>query len=199
MRPPRPRSAPPSTTPRPPRTSTRAGPSRSTATACAVSNHRRPEDATSRTFERVLRSLPDYRVDVTRPGATFRAWLFAIAHNTVVDHHRRRRFHLSLDRLLHPLRNRPAFDPPDPDRAPDDAAISRDEGRAVWIALGHLPERQRRVVELRLAGLTGPEIATAQNMTLPAVKSVQFRAYQTMREVVTELGYAPDARRTPGG
>ncbi len=151
------------------------------------------EDATSRIFERVLRSLPDYRVDETRPGATFRSWIFTIAHNAIVDHHRRRRFHLSLDRLIHPLRDRPAFDPPDPGRAPDDAAIGRDEDRAVRAALGHLSERQRRVVELRLAGLNGPEIATALDMTHPAVKSAQFRAYQTMRAVLTDLGYAPDA------
>lgn len=151
------------------------------------------EDATSRIFERVLRALPDYRVDESRPGATFRSWIFAIAHNTIVDHHRRRRFHLSLDRLLRPLRDIPVFDPPDPGRAPDDAAIGRDEDRAVRQALGHLPERQRRVVELRLAGLSGPEIATALNMTHPAVKSAQFRAYQTMRQALTELGYAPDA------
>ena len=151
------------------------------------------EDATSRIFERVLRALPDYRVDESRPGATFRSWLFAIAHNTIVDHHRRRRFHLSLDRLLRPMRDIPAFDPPDPGRTPDDTAIGRDEDRAVRQALGHLPERQRRVVELRLAGLKGPEIAAALNMTHPAVKSAQFRAYQTLREVLTELGYGPDA------
>lgn len=150
------------------------------------------EDATSRIFERVLRALPDYRIDEQRPGATFRSWLFAIAHNTIVDHHRRRRFHLSLDRLLQPLRDRPAFDPPDPGRPPDDAAIGHDEDRAVRHALQHLPDRQRRVVELRLAGLNGPEIATTLNMTHPAVKSAQFRAYQTMREVLIDLGYAPD-------
>ena len=158
---------------------------------CRLESPEAAEDATARIFERVLRALPDYRVDESRPGATFRSWLFAIAHNTIVDHHRRRRFHLSLDRLLRPLRDRPAFEPPDPARAPDDDANGRDEDRAVRVALGHLPERQRRVVELRLVGLNGPEIATALNMTHPAVKSAQFRAYQTMREVLTDLGYAP--------
>jgi RNA polymerase sigma-70 factor, ECF subfamily len=150
------------------------------------------EDAASRIFERVLTALPDYRPDEDRPGATFRSWLFAIAHNTIVDHHRRRRFHLSLDRLLHPRDDTPPLHLRDPGRPPDETAIGRDTGRAVREALAHLPERQRRVVELRLAGLTGPEIATALDTTHQAVKSAQFRAYQTMRETLTALGYAPE-------
>jgi len=153
------------------------------------------EDATSRIFERVLTALPDYRPDTTRPGATFRSWLVAIAHNTIVDHHRRRRFHLSLDRLHHPRRDQPPLQLRDPARPPDDEAIGRDTDRAVREALAALPERQRRIVELRLAGLTGPEIATALDTTHQAVKSAQFRAYQTMREALTALGYAPEDDR----
>jgi RNA polymerase sigma-70 factor (ECF subfamily) len=157
-----------------------------------LGSHEAAEDATSRIFERVLTALPDYRPDEDRTGATFRSWLFAIAHNTIVDHHRRRRFHLSLDRLLHPLRDEPPLQLRDRARPPDDQAIGRDTDRAVRQALTHLPERQRRVVELRLAGLNGPEIATALDTTHSAVKSAQFRAYQTLRETLTALGYAPE-------
>jgi len=47
------------------------------------------EDATSQTFMEALRSIGRYRAD----RATFRTWLFAIAHHVVVDavgvaHHR---------------------------------------------------------------------------------------------------------------
>ena len=42
------------------------------------------EDATSLVFERALRALPTFR------GASFRAWLFTIAHNAVTDAYRRR-------------------------------------------------------------------------------------------------------------
>lgn len=152
------------------------------------------EDTTSRVFERVLKALPTYQVYEERPGETIRSWLFAIAHNTIVDHHRRRRFHSSLDRLLHPFHDRPSIEVAASDRSPEDQALGEDTGRAVQRALGHLPDRQRRIVELRLTGLTGPEIAHTLNITHPAVKSAQFRAYVTMREVLTELGYAPDVR-----
>lgn len=149
------------------------------------------EDATSRIFERVLKALPTYQVDERQPGSTFRSWLFAIAHNTIVDHHRRRRFHLSLDRVRHPFGDRPSIELPDPDRLPEDQALARESEAAVRRALGHLPERQRRIVELRLIGLTGPEIAATLNITPSAVKSAQFRAYATMRAALTEMGYAP--------
>lgn len=150
------------------------------------------EDAASRIFERVLTALPDYRPDEARAGATFRSWLFAIAHNTIVDHHRRRRFHLSLERLLGPRGDRPPLHLRDPNRPPEEQAIGRDTDRAVRDALTRLPERQRRVVELRLAGLTGPEIAAALDTTHSSVKSAQFRAYASLRETLTALGYAPE-------
>lgn len=148
-------------------------------------------DLTAQVFTRAIERIDRYQ---PRPGATFRSWLFAIAHNTIVDQHRRRRFHLSLDRLLHPFGDRPSIEMADPEQLPEEQALGRETDRAVQRALGHLPHRQRRVVELRLAGLTGPEIANTLNMTHPAVKSAQFRAYATMRKVLTELGYAPEFR-----
>jgi hypothetical protein len=39
------------------------------------------EDATSLVFAKALAGLPSYRAD----GATFRSWLFTIAHNVVID------------------------------------------------------------------------------------------------------------------
>lgn len=52
--------------------------------------------------------------------------------------------------------------------------------------LGQLPETQRAIVELRLAGLRGDEIASALDTTLSAVKSAQYRAYQRLRELLAE-------------
>ena len=121
------------------------------------------EDATSRIFERVLKALPRYTVDEDRPGATFRSWLFAIAHNTLVDHHRRRRFHLSLDRLLHPFGDRPSIELPDPERLPDDQALAGDTNRegSNWI----LFQTQAGVT---LVDATSGEIAS--QMKLPGAR-----------------------------
>src|SRR3954452_3306277 len=48
-------------------------------------------DATSQIFANAMAALP--RCD----GSTFRSWLFAIAHNALIDAHRARRTDLSLD------------------------------------------------------------------------------------------------------
>jgi RNA polymerase sigma-70 factor (ECF subfamily) len=141
----------------------------------------RAADATSQTFIRALGALPRFDPDPAKPGATFRAWLFTIAHNVVMDAHRRHRPHASLDA--------PAEDGEpaaarlrDPARSPEDHAIAGDEARRVRAVLAVLPERQRRILELRLADLSGAEIAEALGMSLSAVKSAQFRAYQALRD-----------------
>jgi DNA-directed RNA polymerase specialized sigma24 family protein len=62
--------------------------------------------------------------------------------------------------------------------------------------LTRLPEGQRRVVELRLAGLTGPEVAAALGRSHDAVRSEQRRALAALREllgITTENGECRDA------
>ncbi len=139
-------------------------------------------DATSQTFIKAIAALHSFRPDPKHPGKTFRAWLFRIAGNVVIDHRRSHRTHRSLDvpdehtTLAHYL--------VDPGRSPEDLAIASADASAVRAALERLPDRQRGIVELRLAGLTGEEIAEAMGMTLSAVKSAQFRAYGTLRQAL---------------
>jgi RNA polymerase sigma-70 factor (ECF subfamily) len=152
------------------------------------------EDATSQIFIRALNALPSFRPDASRPGSTFRAWLFTIAHNIVIDTHRRDRHHHSLDFPSHhggpPISESIAAI--DPSRSPEDLAIANDLRRQVQETLAALPERQRQIVELRLADLTGSEIAESLGMSVSAVKSVQFRAYTTLRDLLDH-----PTRRTP--
>jgi RNA polymerase sigma-70 factor (ECF subfamily) len=140
-------------------------------------------DLTHQIFARVLTALPQF---AQRPNGSFRSWLFTIAHNLVVDTHRLKKETASLDRA-------------GPDRLYDDArspeehAIAGEQRRALNAAMRQLTDGQRQVVELRLAGLTGPEIAAALDMRLAAVKSTQFRAYARLRDL---LGDALDPRST---
>jgi RNA polymerase sigma-70 factor (ECF subfamily) len=124
------------------------------------------EDAASQIFAKAMVALPSCRDDA------FRAWLFAIARNTVVDAVRRRRPADVLD---------VAEGVADDDPGPEAVAVERDERRSVRALLVHLSPDQRRVVELRLAGLTGAEIAAALGMTIAAVKTHQFRAVRRLR------------------
>lgn len=62
--------------------------------------------------------------------------------------------------------------------------MQSDLRRAFKVAMADLTHGQREVVELRLAGLTGPEIADVLGMKLAAVKSTQFRAYTQLRKLL---------------
>lgn len=134
-------------------------------------------DLTSQIFERALAALPRYQ-----PGGagTFRSWLFSIAQNLVVDNHRSQHGHASFDRVQ-------GGSIRDESLSPEDQAIATERRDALANALRELTDGQRQIVELRLAGLTGPEIASVLGMHLAAVKSGQFRAYSRLRELLRHV------------
>jgi RNA polymerase sigma-70 factor, ECF subfamily len=146
-------------------------------TYCArrVDDPGQAEDLTALVFTRALAALPRYRED----GGSFRSWLFSIAHNTVIDSYRTRYEHVSIEAddlgrtLAHPA------------HGPEHVALQRDLRDAFRAAMAELTEAQREVVAMRLAGLTGPEIASAAGMSLAAVKSTQFRAYTRLRDLLS--------------
>ncbi len=124
------------------------------------------EDATGQVFAKALAALPTYR------DRSFRGWLFTIAHNVVSDT-RRQRWPAA------PLAG--AEDRADPAPTPEEAALAADEGRALRALLVQLPADQRRIVELRLAGLSGVEIARVLGRSEGAIKMLQFRAVARLR------------------
>ncbi|MGI8643545.1 MAG: RNA polymerase sigma factor [Thermomicrobiales bacterium] len=132
-----------------------------------LGNREAAEDATAQVFTQALATLPRYR-----EGGTFAAWLFSIAANVVTDAHRRRRIHQPLD---------DAPDPIDGDPSPEELAIVAEERRSVRQLLTTLPSEQQRAMELRLAGLTGSEIAKAMGKSHRAIKMLQFRAIAKLR------------------
>lgn len=126
------------------------------------------EDATSQTFINAYSGLG-------RLGnKPFRPWLFTIAHNVVVDAHRKRR-------LLHPLSDISFHEDPDP--SPEFQAIDHEQQDAIQLLLMQLPKRDRDVLELRLAGLTGSEIAQTLQCSREAVRAAQYRAVRRLREL----------------
>jgi RNA polymerase sigma-70 factor, ECF subfamily len=124
------------------------------------------EDLTATIFERAFSKLGSYR------GGSFRAWLFTIAHNTVTDHYRRRRPVLSWE---------PSMSGADDGPTPEEHAVALDDRAQLHYLMSSLTENQRQIVELRLAGLTGAEIAEVVDRSPDAVKMLQHRALERMR------------------
>ena len=132
------------------------------------------EDATSVVFTKALTALPAFRP----MGSTFRAWLFAIAHNVIVDEHRKRR------PPSEALGER--LDLMDPAPTPEAAVLENEAGQAVRAMLARLSPDQASVVELRLAGLSGQEVAQTLGRSPNTVKVAQYRAYARLRALFTE-------------
>lgn len=144
-------------------------------------------DVTSQVFLRAIEALPRFRPDPARPGSTFRSWLFTIAHNCVVDAMRRNRRHkdTSFDRTgPNGLPIAESISAADPGETPESIVLASDLRHRVIAMLHALPARQRQIVELRLAGLTGIEIANTLGISRSALKSSQFRAYESLRALL---------------
>ena len=139
------------------------------------------EDATSLVFAKALSALPQYR------DTSFRGWLFAIAHHVVIDRYRDTHPEQSLETASEVLDEAPS---------PEELAIAADERRSLRALLAHLPEHQRQVVELRLAGLTGAEIAQALGRSPGNVDVTQYRAVARLRIL---LGLAAGVREVIHG
>ena len=126
-------------------------------------------DATAQVFAKALAALPGYREE----APSFRSWLFAIAHNVMADDLRGRRPVAPMDAAAHVAETGPS---------PEEVILSDETGCLVRALLATLPPDQRQILELRLAGLTGPEIAAALGRSLGSVKIAQVRAFARLRE-----------------
>lgn len=140
-------------------------------------------DACGRIVLKAVNSIDSFTPHPDRPGATMRAWLFRIARNDLIDHRRTLRSVSSLDLVNHD--GTPVHNPVDRGHGPEETALANESERELHQLLRQLPDSQRSIVELRLAGLRGDEIAEALGLSLSAVKSAQYRAYQRLRTLLS--------------
>lgn len=129
--------------------------------------------------------------------STFRAWLYAIATNTCLDHLRRSRRRALPYQLQHPGETGTLEHPgiawlqPYPDRLlPEGLAIAKETVSLAFLAaIQFLTPRQRAVLLLReVVGWTGPEIAVLLGCSVAAVDSALQRARASLQR------RAPDDR-----
>ena len=129
------------------------------------------EDLTGEVFRRMLTGLPQYRA----MDLPFRAWLFRIAHNLLIDHYRR-----ESDHALVPLQEAEnvSADEIDPASAVEQKLTMEDAHRA----LSDLEPSQRDVLALRfLSELSLKETAFAMGRTEDAIKALQRRGLAALR------------------
>ena len=141
------------------------------------------EDITSQTFLQALRAY-----DSNRSSAEVLSWLFQIARNVMGDHwrrHYRRAATVALTDVI--IETTPDVKP---QQARDD---SRAEA-ALQNTLSALPDRYRRVLELRfLSGASLQETAEALQITVANAKVLQHRALRRASTIDVDL--EPENRR----
>lgn len=138
--------------------------------ATRVRDRAEAQDLTAEVFHRALENLKNFEWR----GAPFAAWLYRIAANAIADHGKL-------------AAREQTGDLPDPGAEPDYEEIER---RAKIFRLVHdLPADQRRVIELRFVEGRGiRDVAAELGRSEGAVKQLQFRALQNLRDRWTESG-----------
>jgi RNA polymerase sigma-70 factor (ECF subfamily) len=154
------------------------------------------EDLTQEVFLRVYRARKQYS-----PSAKFTTWLFRIATNLALNSvrdNRHRRADVSIDV------------PVEEDEAPrelparemriDEHMIERDRSEFIRRAVSALPEKQRVAVLLhKYEEIDYGEIAKVLECSESALKSLLFRAYETLRVQLAPLVAQPVEPRAGEG
>lgn len=150
------------------------------------------EDLAQEAFLKAFRALSSFQRE-----RKFSSWLFKIAHNTAIDHLRRR----ELDTV--PLET-PEKEGPDlldslagPElQSPETGLRRSDLAAALEASVQRLRPEYRTVMELRFReGLSYEEIAEITGLPMGTVKTHIHRARKAMAEHLEELGWSPG----PGG
>jgi RNA polymerase sigma-70 factor (ECF subfamily) len=146
-----------------------------------LSDDTEAEDVAQQVFVRVWRSAARYE-----PTAKFTTWLFTITRNLVFNELRRRKRHatMSLDESRDSEEDSPRHQIADTGvKVPDTSMLDDEMMAAIHRAIDELPETQRMAIVLRRYEETPYEdIARILNLSVPAVKSLLFRARTELRE-----------------
>jgi len=148
-----------------------------------LGNEAEAEDIAQQVFLRIWNSAARYE-----PSAKFTTWLYTIVRNLVFNETRRRQRHptVSLDAAMESPDGGKGGLPEKPDpqvKSPDVSLLDHEMQEAIQQAIDSLPEVQRLAIVLRrYQDVSYEEMAEILGLTVPAVKSVLFRARTELRE-----------------
>ena len=154
------------------------------------------EDLAQEVFLRVYRARKQYT-----PSAKFTTWLFRIATNLALNSVRDNRY----AKLAVPLdaaadEDAAPMELPAPVMRIDEHMIERDRTEFIQRAIASLPEKQRAAVLLhKYEEMDYGEIARILDCSESALKSLLFRAYETLRVQLAPLVTQPVERRAGEG
>ena len=139
------------------------------------------EDLTQEVFFRVYRARQEYA-----PSAKFTTWMFRIATNLALNSvrdNRHRQMEVSMDQPIGAGEEQQrALELPDRTPTAEQDLVARSRSDLILKAVHALPEKQRTAVLLhKYQELDYGEIARILECSESALKSLLFRAYETLR------------------
>jgi RNA polymerase sigma-70 factor, ECF subfamily len=152
------------------------------------------EDLAQEVFLRVYRARKQYS-----PSAKFTTWLFRIATNLALNSvrdNRHRQKDVSIDAASTSDEDALPMQLPAPEMRIDEHMIERDRADYIRKVISELPEKQRVAVLLhKYEEMDYAEIARILECSESALKSLLFRAYETLRVQLAPLVNASASRR----
>ncbi len=128
------------------------------------------EDLLQTVWARVLQALP-----ASDGGSHFRGWLFTVARNLVVDHHRRRRQTVPLGSAAEAVDQRAGT-------RPEEAAENEELRLALERCFGKLDAREAAVARGRLAGDSYKALAERLGLTRERTYQLFFKAKKKLED-----------------
>src|SRR5277367_731052 len=151
----------------------------------SVRNRAIAEELAQDVFVRVYRSRERYE-----PEAKFTTWLFRITTNVALNYRRDSRYengHIRLDDRELPKLELRAKDP-----GLEDVMLEQSRAMEIRKAVETLPAKQLAAVLMhKYEGMDYAQIADVLQCSIPALKSILFRAYQTLRQRLTQFAPQP--------
>ena len=128
------------------------------------------EDLTGEVFYKALAFGPSF----DERKASYKTWLFTIAHNVVANHYRDRKNNFSLD----------SSEDLAADSDVEDTAEQKEDFRRLHELLATLPEREREVIALRYWGeLSYKEIAARTGLNVNSIGPIISRSIVSLKKL----------------
>jgi RNA polymerase sigma-70 factor (ECF subfamily) len=137
-----------------------------------VQNHQDAEDLTETVFLKAWQKIPDYHLGKT----PFVAWVYRIAHNSVIDHYRTRKEAVSLNEQLLVSDGKMNL---------EERILSNEQKQTLMEAIKRLSPLHQHVLVLRfINGLKPAEVAEVLDRNVGAVRVLQHRALKALHTLL---------------
>lgn len=128
------------------------------------------EDLTEIVFFNAWEKLDYFDED----GVGFRAWIYKIAHNLVIDHYRFSKKRVELSETI-----------TDENQNIEEKVIQNLESKNLLKAIDKISEEQREVITMKfIEGFSNKEIGRFLNKNEDAIRALQYRALKNLRKIL---------------